>query len=56
MKRGQSTGRRLPLRIDQALFNPDETIVREGDRADRFYIIESGLVEGTQSHGADVQC
>jgi CRP-like cAMP-binding protein len=30
-------------------FLPGETIVREGDPADRFYIIESGQVEGTQS-------
>jgi hypothetical protein len=30
-------------------FLPGETIVRAGDAADRFYIIESGQVEGTQS-------
>jgi CRP-like cAMP-binding protein len=30
-------------------FLPGETIVREGDPADRFYIIESGQVEGKQS-------
>jgi hypothetical protein len=30
-------------------FLPGDTIVREGDPADRFYIIESGQVEGTQS-------
>ena len=32
----------------QETFSPGETIVREGDPADRFYIIESGQVEGTQ--------
>lgn len=30
-------------------FLPGETIVREGDPADRFYIIESGQAEGTPS-------
>jgi CRP-like cAMP-binding protein len=41
-------------------FMPGETIVREGDPAERFYIIESGQVEGTQStqeemHGLTMQ-
>ncbi len=37
-------------------FLPGETIVREGGPADRFYIIESGQVEGTQSpQGAGVR-
>jgi len=36
-------------------FSPGDTIVREGDPADRFYVIESGRVEGTPSpHQADV--
>lgn len=35
--------------LEEARFMPGETIVREGDPADRFYIIESGQVEGTQS-------
>jgi CRP-like cAMP-binding protein len=49
-----------PLLVEMAqgvkeTFRPGETIVREGDPADRFYIIESGHVEGTQSlQGADV--
>jgi CRP-like cAMP-binding protein len=40
--------------LEVAWFGPGETIVREGDQADRFYIIESGQVEGTpSSHDAD---
>ena len=40
--------------LEGARFEPGETIVREGDRAERFYIIESGQVEGTRSaHEAD---
>lgn len=30
-------------------FRPGEPIVRQGERADRFYIVESGQVEGIQS-------
>jgi CRP-like cAMP-binding protein len=42
--------------LEESRFKPGETIVREGDQADRFYIIESGQVEGSQSgHGADVR-
>jgi CRP-like cAMP-binding protein len=35
--------------LEDAWFRRGEVIVREGDPADRFYIIESGQVEGTQS-------
>lgn len=35
--------------LEESRFMPGETIVREGDPADRFYIIESGQVEGTQA-------
>ena len=35
--------------LEEARFRPGEVIVREGDPADRFYIIESGQVEGTKS-------
>ncbi len=35
--------------LEDAWFRRGEVIVREGDAADRFYIIESGQVEGTQS-------
>ena len=35
--------------LEDARFRRGEVIVREGDPADRFYIIESGQVEGTQS-------
>jgi hypothetical protein len=35
--------------LEQARFRPGDVIVREGDPADRFYIIESGQVEATQS-------
>jgi putative ABC transport system ATP-binding protein len=35
--------------LKESRFVPGETIVREGDPADRFYVIESGQVEGTQS-------
>ena len=35
--------------VHEARFRRGEVIVREGDPADRFYIIESGQVEGTQS-------
>jgi CRP-like cAMP-binding protein len=41
--------------LEEARFRPGEVIVREGDRADRFYIIESGQVEGTKpAAGGDV--
>ena len=35
--------------LEEARFRPGDVIVREGDPADRFYIIESGQVEATQS-------
>jgi hypothetical protein len=35
--------------LKEARFRPGDVIVREGDPADRFYIIESGQVEGMQS-------
>jgi CRP-like cAMP-binding protein len=35
--------------LEEARFRPGEVIVREGDPADRFYIIESGQVEGAKS-------
>jgi CRP-like cAMP-binding protein len=35
--------------LEEARFWPGDVIVREGDPADRFYIIESGQVEATQS-------
>jgi hypothetical protein len=35
--------------LQEARFRPGEVIVREGDPADRFYIIESGQVEGAQA-------
>ena len=35
--------------LKEARFRRGEVIVREGDRADRFYIIDAGQVEGTQS-------
>ena len=35
--------------LDEARFRRGDVIVREGDPADRFYIIESGQVEVTQS-------
>ena len=35
--------------LQGARFRPGEVIVREGDPADRFYIIESGQVEGAKS-------
>jgi CRP-like cAMP-binding protein len=35
--------------VEEAQFMPGETIVRERDPADRFYLILSGQVEGTQS-------
>ncbi len=35
--------------LDEARFRRGDVIVREGDLADRFYIIESGQVEGTRS-------
>lgn len=35
--------------LEEARFRPGDVIVREGDPADRFYMIESGQVEGTQS-------
>jgi CRP-like cAMP-binding protein len=35
--------------MDEARFRRGEVIVREGDSANRFYIIESGQVEGTKS-------
>ena len=39
--------------LEEARFRRGDVIVREGDLADRFYIIESGEVEGTQAapHG-----
>lgn len=41
--------------VEEMRFMPGETIVREGDPADRFYIIVSGQVEGTQSaHEGDM--
>jgi Cyclic nucleotide-binding domain len=35
--------------LEEARFRPGEVIVREGDPADRFYIIGSGQVEASQS-------
>jgi len=35
--------------LEEARFRPGDVIVREGDPADRFYIIESGQVEAAQS-------
>ena len=35
--------------LEEARFRPGEVIVREGEPADRFYIIESGQVEGAKS-------
>jgi CRP-like cAMP-binding protein len=35
--------------LEEARFRPGDVIVREGDPANRFYIIESGQVEATQS-------
>jgi CRP-like cAMP-binding protein len=35
--------------LEEARFRPGAVIVREGDPADRFYIIESGQVEAAQS-------
>ncbi len=35
--------------LEEARFRPGEVIVREGDLADRFFMIESGQVEGTQA-------
>ena len=35
--------------LEEARFRPGDVIVREGDPADRFYIIESGQVEATKS-------
>ena len=35
--------------LEEARFGRGDVIVREGDAADRFYIIESGQVEGTQA-------
>ena len=40
--------------VEEMRFMPGETIVREGDPADRFYIIVSGQVEGTQSAHRDM--
>jgi hypothetical protein len=36
-------------RLKQTRFGRGQVIVREGDEADRFYIIDAGEVEGTQS-------
>jgi Cyclic nucleotide-binding domain len=47
--------REMAQGLEEARFRPGEVIVREGDPADRFYIIESGQVEGTKSAaGGDV--
>jgi CRP-like cAMP-binding protein len=35
--------------LEEARFRPGDVIVREGDPADRFYMIESGQVEAAQS-------
>jgi hypothetical protein len=35
--------------LNETRFRRGDVIVREGDRADRFYIVESGQVEGTQA-------
>jgi hypothetical protein len=41
--------------LDEVRIRRGDVIVREGDPADRFYVIESGQVEGTQSaHNGDV--
>ena len=43
----------MATELDEAGFRRGDVIVREGDLADRFYIIESGQVEATQAapHG-----